>query len=102
MSEPIPTAPADTFSSTGVRSSFHGPYAGGPPPEALVVDAPALEHFGPAELRHMVLVGVVLATMILRSLAGWVLRRGHRSLVTATATGLVDAFEALGPTYVKL
>ena len=68
MSEPRPAASPETFSSTGVRSTFHGPYAGGPPPAALAVDAPVLARFGPAELRHMVVVGAVLVS---RWFAAW-------------------------------
>ena len=102
MSEPLTAASPETFSTTGVRSTFHGPYAGGPPTEALEVHAPALTRFGPAELRHMAVVGLVLVSLVLRSLAGWVARRRGRRLTQAAATGLVDAFEALGPTYVKL
>lgn len=132
VSDPITSGPADTFPSTGVRSSFRGPFAGGPPPVALEVNPPSLTRFGPAELRHMALVSVVMATLVGRSLGAWALRavplparsrRGARRaggsggrsaggdtgprtgrgrLVEAAATGLVDAFEALGPTYVKL
>jgi predicted unusual protein kinase regulating ubiquinone biosynthesis (AarF/ABC1/UbiB family) len=102
VSEPLSAASPETFSTTGVRRVFHGPYAAGPPPEALEVHPPALERFGPAELRHMVLVGAVLASLVLRRLGAWLLRRRGRRLVEAAATGLVDAFEALGPTYVKL
>jgi predicted unusual protein kinase regulating ubiquinone biosynthesis (AarF/ABC1/UbiB family) len=102
VSEPLPPPSPETFSKTGVRSTFHGPYAAGPPAAALEVHAPELQRFGPAEIRHLVVVGVVLVSLVLRSILGWLVRRRGRPLVRAAAVGLVDAFEALGPTYVKL
>lgn len=93
---------ADTFPSTGVRTDFAGPYAGGPPPEAMEVNPPPLDRFGLAEIHHMVSVALVMVGLLVARLARWLVRRRGRSLVQATATGLVDAFEALGPTYVKL
>jgi predicted unusual protein kinase regulating ubiquinone biosynthesis (AarF/ABC1/UbiB family) len=102
--EPVggPEADADTFGTTGVVSHFRGPYADGPPAEALEVASPPLDRFGPAELGRMVVIGWVIALGVLRAVLAWALRRGGRSLASAASDGLVDAFEALGPTYVKL
>ena len=50
----------------------------------------------------MVLIGFVLAAAVLRAVAAWVVRRRGRSLATAASEGLVDGFEQLGPTFVKL
>ncbi len=81
---------------------FRGPYADGPPPEALVVEAPPLDRFGSAELRRMLAISVVLAWSVSRAVAVWVVRRRGRSLARAASDGLVDGFEHLGPTFVKL
>jgi predicted unusual protein kinase regulating ubiquinone biosynthesis (AarF/ABC1/UbiB family) len=94
-------APAGT-DAAGVIAHFRGPYADGPPPEALVIDAPPLDRFGREELRRMVLTAFVLAAAVLRAMAAWVVRRRRRSLATAVSEGLVDGFEQLGPTFVKL
>src|SRR6202044_265618 len=58
--------------------------------------------FGPAELRRMIVVYVVLTTRILTGLASCLIRRRHRSVWSAASHGAVTAFEQLGPTYVKL
>ena len=42
--------------SVSERDAFRGPYADGPPAEALLVDAPPLQHFGLAELRRFFLI----------------------------------------------
>lgn len=81
---------------------YRGPYADGPPPEALEVHAPPLDRFGLAELRRMLLIGFVLAAAVLRSVAGWVFRRRGRSFATAASEGVVEGFDQLGPTFVKL
>ncbi|MBX3314286.1 MAG: AarF/ABC1/UbiB kinase family protein [Actinobacteria bacterium] len=81
---------------------YRGPFADGPPPEALRVDAPPLDRFGLTELRRMFLIGFVLSAAVLRSVAVWVVRRRGRSLATAASEGVVDGFEQLGPTFVKL
>lgn len=79
-----------------------GPYADGPPPEALQVHAPPLDRFGLAELRRMLVIGFVLFAAVLRSCAGWVVRRQGRSFATAASEGVVEGFDQLGPTFVKL
>jgi predicted unusual protein kinase regulating ubiquinone biosynthesis (AarF/ABC1/UbiB family) len=68
----------------------------------LEVHPPPLHRFGPAEVRHLAVVVLVMASMLLRRLAGWVWSGPRRPFTVAAAEGLVDAFEALGPTYVKL
>jgi len=101
-------APAEThrpttdYGDAAVLSTFRGPFADGPPPEALHVETPPLEQFGLAELRRMALTCVVLVVSILASVAGWVVRRRGRSLARAAADGAVDGFIRLGPTFVKL
>ncbi len=82
--------------------SFRGPWAEGPPPSALVVEMPPLDQFGFAEIRRMALTGVVQVLCVLRSIVIWLLRRGGKTFPTAVAEGLVDSFEILGPTFVKL
>ncbi|WP_421118280.1 ABC1 kinase family protein [Aquihabitans daechungensis] len=79
-----------------------GPYADGPPPEALEVHAPPLDRFGIAELRRMLLITFILFAAVLRSSAGWVVRRHGRSFATAASEGVVEGFDQLGPTFVKL
>ena len=81
---------------------FSGPYADGPPPEALEVHAPPLDRFGVDELRRMLLIAFVLVAAVLRSIAGWVIRRRGRSFTAAASEGVVEGFDQLGPTFVKL
>ena len=81
---------------------YRGPYADGPPPDALEVHAPPLDRFGVAEIRRMLLIGFVLVAAVLRSIAGWVFRRRGRSFATAASEGVVEGFDQLGPTFVKL
>jgi predicted unusual protein kinase regulating ubiquinone biosynthesis (AarF/ABC1/UbiB family) len=50
----------------------------------------------------MVLIGFVLVSAVLRATAAWVVRRRGRSVAEAGSEGLVDGFEQLGPTFVKL
>jgi predicted unusual protein kinase regulating ubiquinone biosynthesis (AarF/ABC1/UbiB family) len=85
-----------------VLSPFRGPYAAGPPPEALRVDAPSLGRFGLAEVRRMAVIYLVLLWSVARAAASHVVRRRGRSAAAAAAAGLVDGFETLGPTFVKL
>lgn len=96
-----PAGPAGS-DAPGVVSHFRGPYAGGPPPEALRVDPPRLDRFGVHELRRMLLISFVLWAAVTRAVAAWVVRRRGRSLASAASAGLVDGFEQLGPTFVKL
>ena len=98
----VPDAPAGGTAAAGVVAHFRGPYADGPPPAALVIDAPPLDRFGFEELRRMVVISFVLTSAVLRAAASWVLRRRGRSFARAASDGLVDGFEQLGPTFVKL
>ncbi|MCU1454822.1 MAG: hypothetical protein JWN46_2968 [Acidimicrobiales bacterium] len=101
--EPVPTlGPVPGTDAAGLVRHFRGPFAGGPPPDALVTDAPDLDRFGVAELRRMVLIGFVVVAAVLRAVGAWVVQRRGRSLATAASEGLVTAFEQLGPTFVKL
>ena len=84
---------------------FRGPFADGPPPEALHVDIPDLEAFGRAELRRAVTVWAALLFYVLRALVLGLptiirKRKGH-VVAQVAADGVIDAFIQLGPTYVK-
>ena len=81
---------------------FRGPYADGPPPEALVVHTPSLTSFGLGELRRMAVVNVVLTVYVLRQVVPALFRFSRKHLAAAASKGLIDGFIALGPTYVKL
>ena len=90
----------------GGGGAFRGPYSDGPPESALRVDTPSIESFGFAELRRMVVIYVVLtysiAAAVVAAVARRVARRSTPSLSGAAADGMVDGFERLGPTFVKL
>lgn len=88
--------------STGLITQFRGPYADGPPPEALEVHAPPLDRFGLAEVRRTFVISFVLFTAVVRAAVGWVVRRRSRPFTEAVSVGMVDGFEVLGPTFVKL
>ncbi|MBV9664679.1 MAG: AarF/ABC1/UbiB kinase family protein, partial [Actinobacteria bacterium] len=94
--------PATDFGATGVMSHFRGPYADGPPPADLEVDTPDLDRFGVAEVRRMVVIYLVLLTSILKRLAGHVLHPRRTTWASAASEGVVDGFEILGPTFVKI
>ncbi len=81
---------------------FRGPLADGPPASALVVETPSLSSFGVGELRRMALVGFVVTLCVLRRLLPSILRLRRRHMVAAACKGLIEGFEVLGPTYVKL
>ncbi len=88
--------------SAGEEVPFRGPYFDGPPASALVVEIPVLSRFGLDELRRMALIVVVLHLAIIRGVARVLHRPSRANLATAGAKGLIDGFEQLGPTYVKL
>lgn len=88
--------------AAGVVAHYRGPYAAGPPPDALVIHAPPLDRFGVEELRRMVVIYFVLVAAVVRAIGAWVVRRRGRSFAQAASDGLVEGFEQLGPTFVKL
>jgi predicted unusual protein kinase regulating ubiquinone biosynthesis (AarF/ABC1/UbiB family) len=104
VTEPDPTVsrPATDFGAPGVVSHFRGPFADGPPPAALHVETPPLDRFGLAELRRMVVIYVTISICLLRALLGKLTRQRRGSWATVASEGAIDAFEALGPTFVKL
>ena len=93
------------------RVSWRGPFSGGPPPKALVVEAPPLEEFRLGDVSRLVVVFVVLgwsvALAVFRRLRPrWLHLRlrvsGPRpGLIESTCNGIVDGFIRLGPTFVK-
>lgn len=97
-----PDRPSPATDAAGMLTHFRGPFADGPPPKALEIDAPRLDKFGLQELRRMALIGFVLLAAVLRSVTVWVVKRKRRSLATAASEGVIDGFEQLGPTFVKL
>ena len=92
---------------TTVIEDFRGPYRDGPPEADLRVESPALDRFGFTEVRRGVTIGVVLIWGIVRSLLRRRFdlvfrRRAVGSWWDAACAGAVDAFEKLGPAFVKL
>jgi predicted unusual protein kinase regulating ubiquinone biosynthesis (AarF/ABC1/UbiB family) len=82
---------------------FHGPYHDGPPASALTVDAPSLRSFRLTEVRRAFTIAVIAVLTITRSALRRLWRgRGGGRWSDALANGVVDAFMALGPTFVKL
>ena len=96
------SVPGGDFGTTGTRSRFRGPYAGGPPADALRVEVSPIGAFGPRELMRMVVVYVTLSVSVGTALLGWMIRRRGRSAFAAASEGAVNGFLRLGPTYVKL
>jgi len=97
-----------TVAPAPVVPEFRGPYADGPPPQDLLVDAPDLSHFGWGEVRRGLLTVWTITWCVLRALlrrrAAIVLRR-RRDVPgwwETASEGAVDAFERLGPAFVKL
>jgi predicted unusual protein kinase regulating ubiquinone biosynthesis (AarF/ABC1/UbiB family)/CBS domain-containing protein len=97
----------DAGAPTVVLEDFRGPYADGPPDADLLVDAPSLEKFGFTEVRRGLTIAFVLTWSVLRSLLRRrfdlvVRRRAVPGWWDAASSGAVDAFEVLGPAFVKL
>lgn len=93
--------------TTATVPDFRGPYADGPPADHLRVDAPDLSHFGFTEIRRGVVIWWTLIWCVLRALVkrrfDLVVRRREVPGWWDTASeGAVDAFEKLGPAFVKL
>ena len=96
------------------REPFHGPFAIGPPDDALHVRAPRLDRLGWAELARGVEIVVVLTLTLARAIGRYLARSRTRvlrlrrdrderaTLYGALSVGTVEAFMALGPTFVKL
>ncbi len=80
---------------------FEGPFTGGPPPSALIVDEPPLEAFRLVDIWRSVVAVVVISWSVLAALAGRVLRRRRTTVVETACDGLIDGFIHLGPTFVK-
>jgi predicted unusual protein kinase regulating ubiquinone biosynthesis (AarF/ABC1/UbiB family) len=83
-------------------SGFRGPFADGPPADALEVLVPPLDGFGITELHRMIVIYVVIFVSVIRALAGRAIRPRERSWFDAGSQGAVNGFIALGPTFVKL
>jgi predicted unusual protein kinase regulating ubiquinone biosynthesis (AarF/ABC1/UbiB family) len=82
---------------SALTAALRGPYADGPPADALRVDLPDLTKVGWRDALRLVVVWWTIAWCVTRAT---VVRR-KRSLAGAASEGLVDAFERLGPTFVK-
>lgn len=67
-----------------------------------MVEAPPLDRFGLDEVRRAALTAIVLVAAVLRAVASWAVRRRGRTLAQAASEGVVEGFEQLGPTFVKL
>ena len=90
---------------------FVGPYAEGVPTGALRIVPPSLTRFGWRELVRGVeivgvlawhVIGAIVRHLARRPGAAFRLRRDRAGLGSAVSLGLVEAFMALGPTFVKL
>ena len=97
-----PRRPATDFGSPGRLSHFRGPYHDGPPAADLVVEVPSITTFGFAELKRMASTYLVLTFAIVARLARKLVGRRKQTWLAAASEGVVDGFEALGPTFVKL
>lgn len=87
-------------------AEFRGPYADGPPASELAVHAADLSTLGLAEVRRGVVIWWTLVWSIVRALLRrrWsvIRRRECPSWWDTASAGAVDAFEKLGPAFVKL
>ncbi len=95
-------ADADTFATTGVRTTFRGPYSDGPPEADLEVHYPSLERFGPRELWALVSNMVILVAFVLSGLSRKLLHWRRGSWLFCASEGMVEGFFRMGPTWVKL
>ncbi len=102
ISPPTGAANADTFGSVGVIVGFRGPYADGPPPEAVIVDYPELDRFGWREVLRLIQTVLVLAFNVARGAARKLAHPKGESLGYYASEGLVEGFFEVGPTYVKV
>ncbi len=81
---------------------FKGPFANGLPDYARHVTNPPLERFGVAELGRACMVFGVIVSAVVIALGKWLVARRGRTWRVAAAAGVVDGFERLGPTFVKI
>ncbi|EOM77054.1 ubiquinone biosynthesis protein [Rhodococcus rhodnii LMG 5362] len=79
-----------------------GPYAGGPPAAALVVPPHELERFRGREIARAGVIAVVIVWRVVLALLAWIVAPRGRRIADAASDGVVDAFEILGPTFVKV
>jgi predicted unusual protein kinase regulating ubiquinone biosynthesis (AarF/ABC1/UbiB family) len=84
-----------------MAEAFRGPFADGPPPDALRVDAPSLHPLRASDLRRLAVVLVVLSKAVAVAVVRHPFRRDRGSFAESVCNGLVDGFILLGPTYVK-
>jgi predicted unusual protein kinase regulating ubiquinone biosynthesis (AarF/ABC1/UbiB family)/CBS domain-containing protein len=94
--------PVSDFGTTGTISGFRGPYAGGPPEEALEVHVPPLDKFGFRELGRMVVIYVLIFLGVVAGLFRHLFHPRRGTWYEAGSEGAVNAFIRLGPTFVKL
>lgn len=87
--------------STAAPTEFRGPYADGPPAAALEINAPDVTKAGPRDAWRMVVVQLTIGWCVTTAVAKWTVKRNNRSFARAASDGLVEAFERLGPTFVK-
>jgi predicted unusual protein kinase regulating ubiquinone biosynthesis (AarF/ABC1/UbiB family) len=79
-----------------------GPYSSGPPADSLTVHIPDLDRFGLAQLWRALVVGVVIVSCALFAVVTKPLTRRNMGWADAASEGVVNGFEFLGPTFVKL
>jgi predicted unusual protein kinase regulating ubiquinone biosynthesis (AarF/ABC1/UbiB family)/CBS domain-containing protein len=99
---PVARRPVSDFGTVGTISRFRGPFADGPPADALRVEVPPLQSFGLAELRRMIVIYAVLLVSVGAALLRRAFRPGRGTWFDAGSSGAVDGFIRLGPTFVKL
>lgn len=82
-------------------TDFRGPYADGAPASALEINAPDVTKAGLEDIRRMIVIQLTIGLCVTKAIAAWVVKRNGRTFARAAADGLVEAFERLGPTFVK-
>jgi predicted unusual protein kinase regulating ubiquinone biosynthesis (AarF/ABC1/UbiB family) len=84
-----------------MTDDFRGPYSDGPPPAALAINAPDVTKAGPKDVIRLIKIEFTIVWCVIAAVVAWVFKRRGRTVVRAACDGLVDAFERLGPTFVK-
>jgi hypothetical protein len=82
--------------------AFRGPYADGPSAADLKVESPPLKKLTWRDPGRLVVVLATVVSQVLLQLAKRLVRRGEKDWAAAASRGVIDAFEKLGPTFVKL